>query len=68
MDENNRSTGGCFLKLLTFSNVRHLTCMPTSISWSSYLLRNAKSAINTGLFSDSPFNVMRNSYGSNFKF
>jgi hypothetical protein len=68
MDENNRSTLGCFIKLLTFSSVRHLTGMPTSISWSSCLLRKAKSTANTGLIYDSPFNVMRNSYCKNFKF
>jgi hypothetical protein len=68
MDENNRSTVGCFMKLLTFSSVRHLTCVSTFINWSSCLLRNAKSAANTGLLSDSLFNIMRNSYGRNFKF
>jgi hypothetical protein len=57
------------MKLLTFSNVGHLTGMPTSINWSFCLLRNANNTANTaGLLSDSPFNIMRSSYGSNFKF
>jgi len=68
MDENNRSTLGCFVKLLTFSSVRHLTGTSTSINWSSCFLCNAKSTANTGLLSDSTFYVMRNSYGRNFKF
>ena len=68
VDENNRSTVGCFMKLLTFSSVRHLTGVLTSINWSSCLLRNASSTANTGLLSNSPFNIMRNSYGRNFKF
>jgi len=68
MDESNRSTLGCFVKLLTFSRVRHLTGMSTFINWSSCLSRNAKSTANNRLLSDSPFNVMRNLYGRNFKF
>jgi hypothetical protein len=68
MDENNRSTFGCFMKLLTFSSGRILTGMPTPIIWSSCLLRNAKCTANTRLLSDYPFNIMRDSYDRNFKF
>jgi len=68
MDENNRNTLGCFVKLLTFSSVTHLTGMPTSINCSSCFLLNMKSTANTGILSDSPFKVLRNSYGRNFKF